>query len=58
MRLALAMSGMVVNDTAAEIIVRVFEAIEKRGDNFNLKDASEIEIKVTGKLSRKKFIAK
>ena len=56
MRLALALSGIMVNDTAAEIIVRVVDVLDEKGDNFSVKYGAEIENKVIRKFTKKKLI--
>lgn len=47
-RLALGLSGFNVSDKAAELIWRVTERLKVKKGNFDLKDAGEIEIAVTG----------
>lgn len=42
-RISLGMSGVVSNNAGAETILIVYDEVKKKGGNFSLKDASEIE---------------
>jgi hypothetical protein len=54
-RIALNLAGCRCDDKSAEVVWRVFDAIAKKGGNFSMKDGCEIEIKVKGELTPKKF---
>jgi hypothetical protein len=49
MRMGLGMCGIAVSDITAEIIIRVYEELQKMGGDFSLRDASRIESEVTQK---------
>ena len=49
MRISLGMSGVGVGDMTAEIILRVFEAVEKAGGNFDLETSTRIQVEVEEK---------
>ena len=52
-RIALSLAGVVVSDPAAEVIWRVYEAIQKKKGKFDLGDAMAIETLVKDKEIRK-----
>ena len=54
-KIALALTGIAVSKKLAEMIWRTYEKIQEKKGNFNIIDAMEIEKKVTGTISRKKF---
>ena len=56
-RLALALCGLGLNEKASELVWRVIERLNEKGDQFSLKDAVEIELKVNGKVKQKKVTA-
>lgn len=57
MRMALGICGLGVSDMTAEIIVRVYQGIEKMGGEFSLMDAAKIEAEVQEKYySQQKLI--
>lgn len=43
LRSALGLSGVAVNDYMAEMIWRMYESLQEKGGDFNLRDASKIE---------------
>lgn len=49
MRIGLGLAGVVVNNLTSEIIVRIYEGIQKKGGKFSLDDATDIEFNVTEK---------
>jgi len=58
-RLALGMAGIPgVTDDVAEIVLRVMDGYEKKGGQFSLKDAVDIEIAVKGKATPKRVTFK
>jgi hypothetical protein len=58
MRIGLSLCEIGVNDAAAEIIVKTYEGILKKGGNFSIEDAVKIEVEVKGKYNKKTVEAK
>ncbi len=57
LRLALAMAGVLADDMSIEMILKVMEGIDKKGDDFNIADGAKIEMEVMGRISKKEIIA-
>lgn len=57
LKIALALAGIVVNLKTSELIWRTVDGLNEKKGNFNLKDYVDIEVKVTGKLSKKEIKA-
>lgn len=58
LKIGLALHGIVVNLKTSEMIWRTVEGIQQKKGDFNLKDAVDIEIKVTGRYTKKHIVAK
>lgn len=58
LKIGLALQGIVVNLKTSELIWRIVDGINEKKGNFSLKDAVDIEIKVTGKYTKKHIVAK
>jgi len=54
-RLALGLSGLPCNDAAAETVLLVEEGIERLGDKFSLRDATDIEFYIRDKYHKTKI---
>jgi len=57
-RIALGMSGIVVNDITSEMIWRTIEKVQTFKGDFTLRDAVDIEVLVTGKYVPKEVSVK
>ena len=53
-RIGLALAGIAANDTTCEIIWRTVDGINEKKGQFSLRDAVDIEVKVTGKYTPKR----
>lgn len=56
-QLALSLCGLGLLKKEAELVWRVMERLDTKGDQFSLKDAVEIELKVNGEVKKKKVTA-
>lgn len=54
-RIALALSGICVNNKTVELIWRTVDGLNAKGDQFSVRDQVAIEVQVTGKVSKKKI---
>lgn len=58
MRLALGMQGIGVNEEMSDRLVTTFEAIQKKGGDFSVSDAVDIEFSVGEKYADKRISAR
>lgn len=53
MRIGLGLAGVIVNEKTAEVIVKVYEGIQKKQGKFSIRDAVDIEFNVNKSLTKK-----
>jgi len=56
-RMGLSLVGITTNQMGAELIVKTYEMMLKKGGDFNIYDAAKIEMEVTGKYKEKEVTA-
>ena len=57
LRIGMGLAGLPTNNMTAELIVKLYEGILKKGSSFNIEDAVKLEVEVTGKYTQKEVKA-
>jgi hypothetical protein len=57
LRMALALSGISIDRFTAELVIKTWQEIEKKGGNFNIKDSVSIEWTLRKKYQSVKAVA-
>jgi len=57
LRIGMGLVGLPTNNMTAELIVKLYEGILKKGGSFNIEDAVKLEFEVTGKYTKKEVKA-